>query len=119
MKCRNCGNEIHEGETFCRVCAAPVGKVNYNNLYRAKTEVKPEEKKEEKFSLKKEIANFKSIMTDGTPVKDREHLENKDLIKKDANNRQKATIINFLELGGILIIVWIVIKIILNLLSKL
>ncbi len=119
MKCRNCGNNIQEGETFCRVCAAPVGKINYNDLYRAKVETKPQEKKTEKFSLKKEIAIVKNIISD-EPLRDpNEHLENKDLIKKDANNRKKATILNFLELAGILIVVWIVIKIILNLLSKL
>lgn len=119
MKCHNCGNEIQEGETFCRVCAAPVGKVNYNNLYRAKTETKPHEKQEEKFSLKKELLVVKDIISDKPIRTSGEHLENKDLIKKDSNDRKKATIINFLELAGILIVVWIVIKVILNLISKL
>lgn len=118
MKCPKCGSYIYEGQTFCRVCATPVGK-DSNGLYRAKPETKPLVKQEEKFSLKKELNVVKSIITDAPLKTDNEHLENKDLIKKDANDRKKATIINFVELGVILVVFWIVIKIILNLLSKL
>ncbi len=117
MKCKNCGAIIHEGDTFCHMCARPINQDDYvststNNATSTFKNVKNlniVKKVEEKIDLSKyHIAKEES-----------KQIENKDLIKQDSNDRVKATLINFGGLFIILLIIFIVVKLILNIVSRL
>ena len=128
MKCEHCGAIIHEGDTFCRTCATPVKKDEYIDRTRNKATVgfadkdKAEEivytEPKKKFNLKDEVTKFKNNQALKTP-EPAKPVDNKAIIKKDGNNRVKASIINIGGLIAILIVVFILIIVFINILGNL
>ena len=128
MKCEHCGAIIHEGDTFCRTCATPVKKEDYISHSRnqatigfADTDKVNENvtvEHKNKFNLKNEVVKLKNKQALKTP-KPGKPVDNHDLIEKDGNNRLKATIINVGGLVVLLIVMFILVKIFINILGNL
>ena len=128
MKCEHCGAIIHEGDTFCRTCATPVKKDEYIDRSRNKATVGFADKDkareivstepEKKFSFKDEVTKFKNKQALKTPEPSKP-VDNKAIIKKDGNDRVKATVINVGGLVALIIIIIILIIIFINILGNL
>lgn len=102
MKCKNCGAVIHEGDTFCRTCAAPINEKDYiNHDVNQATSSFANESIFQKVKKNIKVVKEPSYHYDEPVPKE---INNKDIIDKDANNRTKATIINFVGLAIVLIV---------------
>lgn len=115
MLCKNCGATLHEGETFCRTCAAPVnvdpqtGLVNISNP-ATNSFMQPSNSGQQQVEPVYQNHNFETVSAPVPSPTDED--TNKNLIKDDGNDRTGATIKNLLGLA-ILVIIIIVIAILL------
>ncbi len=106
MQCRNCGATIHEGDTFCRTCGftvetSSVPDVDSKNV--AMNDFIAPSKKEQVPTTVHYDETITKVVEPKVSAPD-----NKVFIKKDGNDRIKATILNFLGLAVLIIIVIII-----------
>lgn len=118
MQCRSCGATIHEGDTFCRTCAMPVN-MNPNAVIEDITNPATDD-----FIASNNIPNNNyTTPQQNTPLYNEQYSggriteskigykdsnENKKYVKRDGNDRLKATISNFISLVIILAIVIVI-----------
>ncbi len=116
MNCRKCKATIKDGEDFCRKCATPVEILD--------SEVKPLTKKTSFINTSKLKEIEKKIKVIFDPKYDDKpfvpgQLSNKELIYKDANNREQATKENIISVSLILLGIVVAIIIIFIVISRL
>ncbi len=105
MKCKNCGALLHENDTFCRTCAAPVDEsciedsINLATSDFAKTNQPNSHTEIVDSIIDTSNSNNNNYYTN------RKDINNKDLLDKDPNNKVKATIIN---IGGLILMLFII-----------
>ncbi len=102
MQCRNCGATIHEGEAFCRTCGTTVTDQTVFKNDSANVAMNG-------FVSQQQIPNSTpSISYEETIVKTVEPKvsaeDNKKFVKRDGNDRAKATLMNFISLAALIIL---------------
>ena len=111
MQCKNCGGVIHEGDSFCRTCAVPID-ININtglediqnpatNAFVRQDITMPVQQE----PVYKD-SNFQTVEAPQQTVVDEEI--NKNFIKRDGNDRVKATVTNVLSLVILVIIIIVI-----------
>lgn len=111
MQCKNCGGIIHEGDSFCRTCAVPVDmdiNTGIEDIRNPATNAFV--RQDVTIPIQQEPVykdnNFQNVDAPPSVVVDEE--TNKNFVKRDGNDRVKATVTNVLGLVALLVIIIII-----------